>query len=186
VTATQSATVVTGGTTQLTFSLTPTFTDITLSVTWGAQPPDLDAHLSGPAPGGGRFHAFFVNPSPVSYAQLTQQADFGFGPEQIVIRRDPTTGQFVPGSYHFWVHNFSGSPEFNVSQARATIVRDGQTLGAFNVSAATGDPTLDIWYVTNLQIDAFGSVALTPVQAFTNGSDFTQLTAPPYGPKTPR
>ena len=43
-----------------------------------------------------------------------------------MIRRDPGTGQFVPGGYRFWVENSSGTPEFDTSQAWAVITQGGQ------------------------------------------------------------
>jgi hypothetical protein len=99
--------------------------------------------------------------------------------EQIVIRRDTTTGQFIPGEYRFWVNNFSQSPDFDVSQARAVIAQGGQQIGVFPAAAATGDPRLDIWYVVNLTIDAAGNIAQAPVQRFMSGSEVTVLGLPP-------
>jgi hypothetical protein len=96
----QMVTITSGNTTQASFSLIAIFPDITITVVWGSQPPDLDAHLSGPASAGGRFHAFFLNPTPENYVALTARDDDGFGPEQIAIRRLQSTGQFVPGDYH--------------------------------------------------------------------------------------
>ncbi|MFN8633984.1 MAG: carboxypeptidase-like regulatory domain-containing protein [Chloroflexota bacterium] len=174
-----------GTTAQVAFLLGTAFPDITFTLVWGAQPVDLDAHLSGPS-GGGRFHASFLNPNPVPYASLTVQDDDGFGPEQIVIRRDPVTQLFVPGDYHFWVHNFTGTPGFNVSQGRVVVNKDAQLLGVFDASGASGDPNLPLWYVVNLQIDAAGNVTVGTVQQFTNGDLFTVLVKPPYGPKPPR
>ena len=180
-------TITSGATTQATFTLVTAFQDVTITVVWGAQPQDLDAHLSGPASsGGGRFHAFFLNPNPETYASLTARDDDGFGPEQIVIRRNPATGQYVPGDYHFWVHNFSNTPEFDVSQARVIVNKDTQLLGEFSVSGASGDPRLELWYVFNVQIDAAGNATMTPVQQFVNDAgqgSFQVLVAPPYGPK---
>jgi hypothetical protein len=152
--------------------------DIAVTVTWGPQPFDLDAHLSGPGSGGTRFHVSFVNKNPVPYAGLTMDTQAGFGPEQVVIRRDPNSGQFVPGEYRFWVNNFSESPEFDVSQARAVITQGGGQLGVFTAATATGDPDLDVWYVVRLTIDAAGNVTQAPVQQFVSGDETTILSVP--------
>jgi hypothetical protein len=186
ITLTQTITISPGATTPLTFLLATAFSDVTITLTWGAQPVDLDLHLSGPAPGGARFHASFVDPNPVPYASLTLEDDNGFGPEQLVIRRDPGTGTFVAGDYHVWVHNFLPSPPgFNVSQGRVIVNKDATLLRVFDVSDATGDPNLALWYVTNLQVDAAGNVTVVPVQQFTNG-DLSTILRPPYGSKPPR
>jgi uncharacterized protein YfaP (DUF2135 family) len=186
VTRIQMVTIAAGTTTQATFSLVTAFQDVTITLIWGSQPTDLDAHLSGPASGGGRFHAFFLNPNPEQYVSLTARDDDGFGPEQIVIKRNPATGLYVPGDYHFWVHNFSGTPSFNGSQARVVVNKDTQFLGVFDVNAASGSPQEELWYVINVQIDGAGNVTLVSVQLFVDDAgqgSFQVLVAPPYGPK---
>jgi uncharacterized protein YfaP (DUF2135 family) len=171
-----TVTVVEGSNPAVSVALVPVNTtgDITIVLTWGAQPTDLDSHLSGPDRSGGRFHVYYnapQQPQPSPYASLDVDDTTGFGPETITIRRDPTTGQFVPGEYHYWVHNFSTTPEFNVSAAHVTISKGGQQLAAFDVANASGDPSLDIWRVANLTLDAAGNVTITPVQTFVSGTD---------------
>jgi hypothetical protein len=183
-TLTQGVVVTSGTTTTASFALPTSATDLTITLTWGARPADLDAHLSGPHVAGGRFHAYFLDPNPVGYASLTAQSRDGFGPEQIVIRRNPATGTYVAGEYHFWVRNFSTTPGFNVSQARVIVNTSTQVLGTFDVGAATGDPSLDLWYVVNLQIDAAGNVTAVPQQRFTAGDSFVVL-SPANGARRP-
>ena len=103
----------------------------------------------------------------------------------MVVRRNPGTGLWVAGSYHFWVHNFLTTPEFNVSQARVIVNRDSQLLGVFNVGDANGDPALDLWHVVDIQLDAAGNATVVPVQQFTNGNSSVIL-RPPYGSKPRR
>lgn len=187
---TQPVTIQTTGTAQLTFFLETAFPNLTFTLVWGAQPPDLDAHLSGPATPAppSRFHAFFLDPNPETYVSLTVDDQDGFGPERIVVRRDPATNQYVAGDYHFWVDNPNGppvGPNYTGSQARVIVNRDGQLLGVFDVSAATGDPNLRLWHVVNVQIDAAGNATVQPVQQFTSGDNFVVL-SPSYGPKPPR
>jgi hypothetical protein len=181
---TQAVVVTSGTTSTASFALPTSYADLTITLTWGAQPPDLDLHLSGPDGSGGRFHAFFLNANPVAYASLTAQSRNGFGPEQVVIRRNPATGDYVAGDYHVWVHNFSRTPEFDISQARVVVNNSTQAFGAFDVGAASGDPTLDLWYVVNLQIDAAGNVTAVSQQRFTAGDSIVVL-SPPYGTKPP-
>ena len=66
------------GTAQLSFLLATAFADVNFTLVWGAQPPDLDAHLSGPASGGGRFHAFFLNQNPETYVSLIGESETGW------------------------------------------------------------------------------------------------------------
>lgn len=180
----QQVTVTNSTTANAAFQLLQSLPNIVMTLVWGAAPPDLDAHLSGPASGGGRFHLFFVNPTPETYASLTSDSQTGFGPEQVVVRRDPGTNNYVAGEYRFWVHNFTGSPNFSQSQGRVVVTKDSQLLGTFPVGNASGDSSEELWHVVNLQVTAGGDVTVTPVQQFTNGDGLTVL-RPPYGPKPP-
>ena len=188
VTETRTVTIVAGGTVDQAISLTPIRAGgaITIVLTWGAQPLDLDAHLSGPNRSGGRFHVYFADrsePTSSPYASLDVDDQVSFGPETITITRDPTTGSFVAGEYRYWVHNFSLDPGFDVSDARVTVNSGGGQLDSFSVPG--GPATLAIWRVVNLTIDAAGNVALTPVQSFTTGFSSTPFSIPDGSPAAP-
>ena len=65
--------VVAGTNPELSIALTPVkpLDAVTIVLTWGNRPADLDGHLSGPASGSGRFHLYWANRAspPVPYAQ---------------------------------------------------------------------------------------------------------------------
>ena len=102
-------------------------------LSWGAQPLDLDAHLTGPLAGTtSRFHVFFNTPGSSTaspFARLDVDAQDGFGPETI------TLTQQIPGIYRFYVVNFSGSPEIRTSTARVDVY-PGKQPGAAILPAA--------------------------------------------------
>jgi hypothetical protein len=81
----------------------------------------------------------------------------------------------VPGDYHYWVHNFSRSPEFSVSNAVVTITKDATQIAQFSVGAAAGDPADDLWYVVNFTLAADGTIALSPIQMIQAGDQNTVL-----------
>jgi uncharacterized protein YfaP (DUF2135 family) len=143
---------------------------VVIVLAWGTTPYDLDLHLSGPDGAGGRFHAYFSSKNPVPYAFLDLDDRDGSGPETLTIRpRDD--GTFVAGDYHVWVHNYSGSPEFDASGARVTLTAGGTQLAQYDVGVATGSPADDIWEVVNLTVSDDGSVTgVSVVQTFTVGS----------------
>ena len=185
---TQTVTVSATQPTQVNFSLATAFPNLNFTLIWGAQPEDLDAHLSGPGTAQPpRFHAFFLNRDPETYASLTLDDRDGFGPERMIVRTNPATQQYVAGDYHFWVDNFNAAigPSFSGSQARVIVNLDARLLGVFDVSDASGDPNLRLWHVVNVQLDAAGNVTVQPVQQFTSGDTVTVL-APPYGTKPRR
>jgi hypothetical protein len=188
VTETRTVNIVANGSVEQAIALTPARPggEITIVLTWGAQPDDLDAHLSGPDRGGGRFHIYYANrsaPSSSPYASLDVDDTTSFGPETITISRDPTTGLFAAGDYHYWVHNFSETPEFDVSDGRVTVNSGGAQLDSFAVPG--GAAGLDIWRVVNLQVDSAGNVTLTPIQTFTTGFDTTPFSIPSGSPAAP-
>ncbi|MGE3908694.1 MAG: S8 family serine peptidase [Chloroflexota bacterium] len=153
-------------------NLTPTGSqqDIVVSLTWGQYPQDLDIHLSGPSVSGNRFHLYWYNPGAVSHAELSQDRHFGYGPEAVTIRRSDYSGNWVPGEYRIWAHNYSGTPGYGSSSGRVTVTRGDTELGSYDASAASGSSSQLIWRSVNLTVDASGNVSLSPVQAFASGN----------------
>ena len=151
---------------------------------WSTQPSDLDAHLSGPNPAGGRFHlrSSLLPPLPsVGFASLDVDDTTALGPETITIRRSPATaaGAFVAGDYHYWVHNYTATFDpastFVGSGAAVSVsAEDAQgnlsQIGRYEVVNATGAED-DLWHVVDLTIDATGNVALNVVQTFRPGNE---------------
>jgi thermitase len=104
--------------------------EISVALTWGASPDDLDVHMSGPTSGGSRFHLFWYNPDAAPQVSISGDDDNGGGPETITIHTNPSTGTWVPGEYRIWAHNYSGTPSFAASSAKVTVSRGGQQLGS--------------------------------------------------------
>lgn len=142
--------------------------NITIVLTWGAQPSDLDSHLTGPMTSGTtRFHCYYANRNPVPYVSLDVDDVTAFGPETITV--SPLSGNFVPGEYRYYVHNYSTTPEYDVSNATVTVFQGGVQVAQFRVGNATGSPTLDIWHVFNFTLSATptGNGSITPVMVLT-------------------
>jgi thermitase len=174
---TQAVTLQANQTASVSYALTPSQVsgDLSISVSWGASPSDLDAHLSGPLTNGQRFHLYWGAPGAASHVSLVGDARSGFGPERVVIKVNPGTGRWVAGAYRFWVHNFSGTPGFSGSSGTVTVSRSNQELGSYVVSGAGGTSTLPLWQVVTANVDADGHVTLAPVQQFLSGSSGTML-----------
>jgi VCBS repeat-containing protein len=151
---------------------------ITIVLTWGAVPADLDSHLSGPDTAGGRFHVYYNNQNPVDYASLDVDDITSFGPETVTITIDPVGGAFVAGDYHYWVHDYTnrfGSAQFAVSGATVTVTQCGSQIAQYQVSAVTGDSTRHLWHVFNFTLSSDGDVTVTPIQTFKIGDQTTVL-----------
>jgi uncharacterized protein YfaP (DUF2135 family) len=171
------ATVQQNQTTTANVTLAPTGStqEISVALTWGTIPADLDVHLSGPATGGGRFHTYWNNANVVPYVTISADDHDGIGPETLTIRRSAQTGNWIPGEYRIWAHNYTGAPGYSGSAARVTVTRGGQQLGVYDVANASGDSALTLWRSVNLTVDASGNVSLTPVQQLVDGGSNTVL-----------
>jgi len=124
---------------------------------WGLTPRDLDSHLTGPTPSGGRFHVFYSHTIENEAAELDVDDTSSYGPETITIHR------LIPGVYRYAVHDYTNrnaNPSTGLAQSGATVkvfLSDGREQ-TFTVPNAPGT----VWTV--FEIDgATGTV--TPVNA---------------------
>ena len=129
------------------FALTPVVQEFRIVLTWGAYPRDLDAHLSGPEPGGGNFHIWWRHKVLIAGKNFLDVDDQNsYGPETITIYKP------AKGIYKYAVHNFSGrnrsgSLELSYSHAHVDVYADGRLQASFNVPQ--GRPG-NVWHVFNI------------------------------------
>jgi plastocyanin len=129
--------------------------EIRIILTWGENPEDLEAHLTGPNPDGCRHHCFYWNRE-IPGARLDTDSTRGFGPETITI------SGALAGVYRYYVHDFSDRLEdatdgLAVSGARVHLVfGDGRNPITFYAPSDNGS----VWHVFDLDGT---SGAITPV-----------------------
>lgn len=109
-----------GDTLHLQISMSPALSEgqYRIVLTWGESPADLDAHLKTPEIEGNAYHIYFDNKGSddsAPYAILDIDDTNSFGPETTTIK------SLYPGEYHFFVHNYSESPEIITSNAVVQI-----------------------------------------------------------------
>ncbi len=115
------------------FALTPVVNEYRIVLTWGAFPPDLDAHLAGPRPDGGNFHIWWRNKVLIGGKNFLDIDDQNsYGPETITIYKP------AKGVYTYAVHNFSGrnrrgSLDLSYSRAHVDVYADGRLTASFDV-----------------------------------------------------
>ncbi len=88
-------------------------------LTWGANPYDLDAHFITPAG-----EVYFSNSSLQQdgfFAMLDVDDTSSFGPEVI-----SSSAFNIPGCYEYYVHNFSRTTAWDLSNAKVNISLDNQ------------------------------------------------------------
>ncbi len=128
------------------------------SLTWGASPEDLDAHLTGPCdPVDGyceeRFHVYFGDGGSMDsapWAYLDTDDTTSFGPEITSISR------CVPGIYRYSVNNYSGSPGFDGSEAKVFIIFPDGSVQDINVPGGAGSDDM-VWVVGELDCSSSSS-----------------------------
>lgn len=132
------------------FALSPKIDKYRIVLTWGAFPKDLDAHLSGPKPDGGKFHIWWRNKTMIGGKNFLDIDDQNsYGPETITIYKP------AKGVYKYAVHNFSGRKRRNrqdlsFSNAHVDVYGLGRLLASFDVPPGQRG---NVWYVFDLDED---------------------------------
>jgi len=99
-------------------AITPVSISVTL--TWGANPADLDTHLVAPD-----YHVYYINRGSLNiapFAQLDRDDTDSNGPEVLTINKFTS-----PGSYVYSVHHFAGSSTITTSPTRVELNYNGDT-----------------------------------------------------------
>lgn len=144
-----------------------TVSELRIVLTWGANPSDLDSHLTGPVAGGGRFHVYYsasgsLNGPP--WAALDVDDVTSYGPETVTIV------QQLAGVYRYSVHNYSdrsstSSTRLSTSGARVDVYRGNTLLQRYFVPNQPGT----IWTVFELEGNR-----VTPVNTMSYNASFDQ------------
>ncbi|MCW8879731.1 MAG: hypothetical protein OQK04_00305 [Kangiellaceae bacterium] len=104
---------------------------ISVSLTWGANPSDLDTHLVAP-----NYHVYYASRGSLfstPFAALDVDDVTGFGPEVLTIT------QFTePGNYTYSVYRFAGTGTMADSPARVALNYNGETF-VFAPPSGQGD-----------------------------------------------
>lgn len=142
--------------------------DWKIVLTWGKDPKNLDAHLTGPKPDGSkdRFHVYFKDKEyytgfgdrKVIRAKLDKDDKDGYGPETITI-----TNQ-MDGIYRYSVHDYTNrkSSKSNAlanSNATVTVYKGNQIVASFTVPNQKGT----LWKVFEINGNT-----LTPLNQMTH------------------
>jgi len=120
---------------------------VKVTLTWGADPRDLDAHLTIPDGAGGWHHVYYQNYSERD-ADLDTDDQWSYGPEIMTVRI------LHEGTYRYCVHQYAGSGDFPTSGALVNLVVDGVGIYNFYPPAQGAGGDNDVWRVFDLQYDA--------------------------------
>ena len=131
----------------------------TITLTWGENPRDLDSHLLVPPASGsstGGHIAYYSKGSLTNYpnAELDTDDTQSYGPENVTVVRKYT------GLYKYYVHWFYGSENLPASEARITLLLNGNL---YNFTVPSGSTEYRYWHVFDMNVNDAGNVSLQTV-----------------------
>lgn len=134
-------------------------TPLSVRLTWGQNPNDLDTHVTGP-----NYHIYYGNQGSLTsepFGQLDVDDTSSFGPEVFTALRFPEAG-----TYHYTIHRYSGSSDIGASPAKVELTLDGSTIDYF---PPTGTVT-DWWHVFDIVVNTSGGITITDVNTWSDTS----------------
>jgi hypothetical protein len=149
---------------------------VTIVLSWGASPSDLDSHLTGPNADGSRFHVYYAARGSLTaapFAHLDVDDVTSYGPETITIT------QMNTGIYRYSIHDFSNrssttSSALGASGAKVQVYTSAGLAQTYFVPAQPGT----LWTVFELS-GTLASPVITPRNTMTFASDPAAITSPP-------
>jgi len=130
---------------------------LTVRLTWGENPHDLDTHVIGP----NNYHIWYSYQG--SYAVESGQLDVddvtSYGPEVFTALRFPEAG-----TYHYAVYHYAGSSTITDSPARVELILNGVRT-VFMPPAGQG--TSDTWWnVFDIIVDDAGNMSIETINTW--------------------
>lgn len=138
--------------------------NVSVKLTWGALPDDLDSHLLTPS-GALVYYGSKGSLAAAPHAYLDVDDTTSFGPEIVTLRR------LMIGDYHYVVHNFSETyvPGITNSPARVELnTPTGSQLFVPNEGEAAGK---DYWHAFTLKVDVNCNIIVVPIGQWLNSED---------------
>lgn len=138
----------------------PDFYDtIVVTLTWNANPSDLDSHMVGPLPSGGTFHVYYSSKTAYDNGELICNLDVddttSYGPEHTTLH------QVSDGPYYFYVHHYSGSGSIATSGAVVDVSHNGTSLRRYNAPSGSGK-YWNVFKIIDNELIANGSITSSP------------------------
>lgn len=172
-----------------------TASEARITLTWGADPRDLDSHLTSPSSTSNgsttdttnRDHTFYASRTH-DVAVLDVDDTTSYGPETITIfppsgLLSPIgSGSLRPGLYRYSVHHYSGNASIATSNA-SVVLTLGSLHQEFLPPAGGTGSSGDIWTVFELVISSTGAATVYPINTYSTGGSSSSVytTSTGYG-----
>jgi uncharacterized protein YfaP (DUF2135 family) len=135
---------------------------VTMKLTWGLNPSDLDSHLWTP----NGTHVYFSNQGSLlsaPFANLDVDDTSSFGPEVVTLTK------LMVGTYKYAIYNYSGQSSglFSAATARVELSVPGRAVELFT-PPTTGETTSTNWWLLfEFDVDASCNITLRRTGSFT-------------------
>lgn len=111
--------------------------DYLITLTWGANPSDVDSHMVGYLENGSYFHVYYGDKSAYMDGMMICNLDYddttSYGPEHITLTADDS------GTYYYYLYHYYGSGSLASSEAKVTIEQGNRVIAEFYVPTNQGN-----------------------------------------------
>lgn len=112
-----------------------------ITLTWGLNPSDIDAHLWTPTINGTSHHIYYNNKGSLTslpYASLDVDDVTSYGPENLTIKT------LYPGTYKIAIHHYAGTGTITTSEA--SVINWSRTFTPVILNVPTGNSGNNWWW----------------------------------------
>jgi hypothetical protein len=146
-------------------------------LTWGADPADLDSHMTGPNSDGSRWHVYYSDQSAGDTCGLDVDDVTSYGPETITCPSTGSIGSLRNGIYRYSVHHYSGANTIGTSGAAVRLEFANGTVYNYTPPASGWITDDDVWTVFELTVNN-GSISVAPVNGISHGVSASSVQRP--------
>lgn len=138
---------------------------VTMKLTWGERPSDLDSYLFTPS-GTRVYYSSRGSLTSAPFANLDVDDTSSFGPEVVTISR------LMVGTYKYMVNNFSGqgSGFIGASGARVELSIPGRSLELYTPPTSGESSATDWWQLFEMDVDAACGITIRRVGIFSQAA----------------
>ncbi len=153
-------------------------------LTWGANPADLDSHMTGGVNADiwTRWHLYYADTAAGAVCKLDVDDRNGYGPETVTCPATGSTTRLPDGVYRYSVHHYYGAGTIGTSGAGVRLEFANGTVYNYTPPATGWTGSNNVWTVFELNV-LNGAVTVVPVNSVTGGvsSGSVRSAKPMYG-----